>query len=182
MAKILMVNGSTNAGGFNEQLLNKIISLIGNRAEVSILDWLEVPIFVQKQEYTTPAAVENVRQKVQAADAVWFVTPEYNYQIPGGLKNLTDWLSRSLDRSNPRGESAIHGKITVVSAASADGGTHVRAVLEDLLAFMRTEVVRENATGVAIKHDNWASGQLAFSDDDIAALNAQINSVLAKLA
>ena len=126
MAKILMINGSLHAGGFNEQLVNQIVALIGNRAEVSILDWGNVPMYVQNQEFPAPEIVTSVRKSVQSADAIWFLTPEYNYQIPGGLKNLTDWLSRSLDETNSRAESAIHGKITTVSAASSDGGSHVR--------------------------------------------------------
>ncbi|MBP3194849.1 MAG: NAD(P)H-dependent oxidoreductase [Cardiobacteriaceae bacterium] len=181
MAKILMINGSLHVGGFNAQLVNKIVELIGNQAEVSVLDWENVPFYVQNKEFPTPEAVVAVRQMVQQADAIWFVTPEYNYQIPGGLKNLTDWLSRSLDATNPRGESAIHGKITTVSAASADGGSHVRPILEDLLAFIRTQVVKEHTTGVAIKANNWATGILEFSDDDIAKLNQQIAALLAKL-
>lgn len=182
MVKILMINGSLNPNGFNQQLLNKIKELIGNRGEVFVLDWSNVPFFVQTQEFPAPEAVVAVRQQIQAADAVWFVTPEYNYQIPGGLKNLTDWLSRSLDASNSRGESAIHGKITTVSAASSDGGSHVRPLLEDLLAFIRTQVVKENATGVAIKPANWATGVLEFSDDDVYKLNQQVETLLAKLA
>ena len=182
MAKILMINDSLNPNGFNQQLLNKIKELIGNKAEVSVLDWREVPFFIQTQEFPAPDAVARVRQEVQGANAIWFVTPEYNYQIPGGLKNLTDWLSRSLDASNSRGESAIHGKITTVSAASSDGGSHVRPLLEDLLAFIRTQVVKENATGVAIKPANWGTGVLEFSDDDIHKLNQQVETLLAKLA
>ncbi|MBR1374824.1 MAG: NAD(P)H-dependent oxidoreductase [Cardiobacteriaceae bacterium] len=181
MAKILMINGSLHIGGFNAQLVNKIVELIGNQAQVSVLDWENVPFFVQNKEFPTPEAVVSVRQMVQHADAIWFVTPEYNYQIPGGLKNLTDWLSRSLDVTNPRGESAIHGKITTVSAASSDGGSHVRPILEDLLAFIRTKVVKEHATGVAIKPNNWATGILEFSDEDIVKLNQQIKALLAKL-
>ncbi len=182
MAKILMINGSLNSNGFNQQLLNKIIELIGVLAEVSVLDWKNVPFFVQTEEFPAPDAVASVRQKVQDADVIWFVTPEYNYQIPGGLKNLTDWLSRSLDATNSRGESAIHGKITTVSSASSDGGSHVRPVLEDLLSFIRTQVIKENATGVAIKPANWATGVLEFTDEDIYKLNQHIKTVLAKFA
>ena len=182
MARILMVNGSRNLKGFNQQLLNKIEELIGNRAEVSLLDWSGVPFFLQTREFPSSVAVIGARHAVGRSDAIWFVSPEYNHQIPGGLKNLTDWLSRSLDPANPRGESVIHGKITTVSSAGADGGSHVRPLLEDLLEFIRTQVVRENATGVAIKPENWASGVLTFTDDDIARLNKQVETLLAKLA
>ncbi|MBR1818632.1 MAG: NAD(P)H-dependent oxidoreductase, partial [Neisseriaceae bacterium] len=61
MAKILMINGSLNANGFNQQLLNKIKELIGNRAEVSVLDWTTVPFFIQTQEFPAPDAVAAVR-------------------------------------------------------------------------------------------------------------------------
>lgn len=182
MAKVLLINGSLHTGGFNQQLTEKIAALLGERAEVSVLHWADVPLYVQNQEFPAPPPVARVRKEVQAADALWFVTPEYNHQIPGGLKNLTDWLSRSLDATNPRGESAIHGKLTTVSAAAADGGSHVRPLLEDLLAFIRTQVLREAATGIAIKPENWASGALECSEAEEAALHQQATALLARLA
>lgn len=178
MKKILLISGSTRRGGFNEQLAHAIAELIGSRAEVSMLDWYDVPLYVQTTEYPAPPEVERVRAEVATADALWFVTPEYNHQIPGALKNLTDWLSRSLDPSNPKGESAIHGKIATVSSSAGDGGTHVRPLLEDLLAFIRTRLVRENGTGVAISPHSWETGALEMSEEDIQALSLQVDSLL----
>lgn len=178
MKKILLVSGSTRRGGFNEQLTHAIAELIGSRAEVSMLDWYDVPFFEQTSEFPAPPAVEGVRAEVATADALWFVAPEYNHQIPGALKNLTDWLSRSLDPSDPKGESAIHGKVTTVSSAAGDGGSHVRPLLEDLLAFIRARVVRENGTGVAISPHSWETGALEMGEGDIQALNAQVDSLL----
>ena len=45
-----------------------------------------------------PSAVETLRGQICEADALMFATPEYNYSIPGTLKNAIDWVSRSLDR------------------------------------------------------------------------------------
>ncbi|MBP3222839.1 MAG: NAD(P)H-dependent oxidoreductase [Actinomycetaceae bacterium] len=181
MAKILMINGSLRKNSFNGQVAKTIADIIGQRAEVSFLDWSNVPVYNQDNDYPAVEAVEKVRHEAQAADALWFVTPEYNLQIPGPLKNLTDWLSRSLDPANPRGASAVDGKVTTVSAASADGGTHVRAHMEDLLSFIRTDVVKSEQ-GVAINPEAWMTGELQIDDATREALSRQVDALLAKIS
>ncbi|MDP1681133.1 MAG: NAD(P)H-dependent oxidoreductase, partial [Burkholderiales bacterium] len=63
-----------------------------------------------------PAAVLEFKQRILAADAILFATPEYNYSVPGGLKNAIDWASR------PYGESAWLGKPAAMMGAST--GSH----------------------------------------------------------
>lgn len=97
MPRILMIVGSLRKQSFNHQLAREIERIIGDRAEVTFLDWGDVPLMNQDIEWPAPEAVQRVRDAVLAADGLWFFSPEYNYQIPGGLKNLLDWLSRPLD-------------------------------------------------------------------------------------
>ncbi|WP_019795204.1 NADPH-dependent FMN reductase, partial [Streptococcus sobrinus] len=78
------------------------------------------------------------REEVQEADAIWIFSPVYNYAIPGPVKNLLDWLSRSLDLSDPTGPSVLQDKIVTVSSVA--NGASPEEVFEDyrsLLPFIR---------------------------------------------
>src|SRR4051812_5458924 len=85
----------------------------------------ELPFFDQDLEATPPVAVQRLREQVEAADTVVFVTPEYNGTIPGLLGNAIDWLSR------PYGDkpAALRGKPVVTVAASPGGIGGVRALV-----------------------------------------------------
>lgn len=89
----------------------------------------ELPFFDQDSEATPPAAVEQLRAMVAAAETVVFVTPEYNGTIPGLLGNAIDWLSRPYDGK----PAVLRGKPVVAVAASPGGVGGVRA-----LASLRT--------------------------------------------
>ena len=84
--------------------------MLEGKAEISYLDWSQVPVFSQDLEANIPAAVQAARQAVSEADAIWIFSPVYNFAIPGSMKNLLDWLSRAIDLSDPTGPSAIKRK------------------------------------------------------------------------
>lgn len=121
MPRILMIVGSLREHSFNRQLAREVERIIGDRAEVSYLDWHDVPFMDQDIEWPTPEPVAAARAAVLSADGLWFFSPEYNYQIPGGLKNLLDWLSRPLDEHDRTSPSAIRASAPP-SAAWADAG------------------------------------------------------------
>ena len=121
MSKVLFIVGSLRQGSFNHQLAQEAEKALAGKADVSYLDWSQVPIFSQDLEQSTPSAVAKVREEVQAADAIWIFSPVYNFSIPGSVKNLLDWLSRSLDLSDPHGASAINEKIVTVSSVANAG-------------------------------------------------------------
>lgn len=100
--KILAIVGSLRDESFNKQLALVAKEVIGDRADFELLDFKDVPLLNQDIEYPAPAAVANVREQVKAADGIWFFTPEYNHFFPGVLKNLIDWLSRPISKSEPQ--------------------------------------------------------------------------------
>lgn len=135
MPQILMIVGSLREHSFNRQLAREVERIIGDRAEVSYLDWHDVPFMDQDIEWPTPEPVAAARAAVLSADGLWFFSPEYNYQIPGGLKNLLDWLSRPLDEHDRTSPSAIKGKRAAVSGVGGRGATAgMRKDLERLFA------------------------------------------------
>lgn len=111
--------GSLRAGSYNQALLDTAIERgerFGLRIEqVSIADF---PAFDQDLESDVPAAVAAAKERVSAADCVMLVTPEYNYGVPGVLKNAVDWLSR------PFGDPTLrHRPMAVMGASTGYAGT-----------------------------------------------------------
>lgn len=135
MTKVLFVVGSLRNGSFNHQLAEKAEKALEGKAEIAYLDWSQIPAFSEDAEVPTPASVQAARDAVEAADAIWFFSPVYNYAIPGSLKNVIDWLSRALDLSNPKGPSILENKFTTVSAAANGGQEQMFAHFADLLPF-----------------------------------------------
>ena len=110
MKKILFIIGSLRAKSFNRQLANEAKTIIGQRAEVSELDYSDLPLLNQDIEQPEPAAVARIRKAVSEADALWIFTPEYNFSYPGHLKNLLDWLSRPVVPMDYATPTCINGK------------------------------------------------------------------------
>jgi chromate reductase len=96
-------------------------------ATLTIWDSLDLPIF--NSDLPEPLAVTELKQAIARAGGVVFAVPEYNYSIPGGLKNALDWISR------PPASSPLRGKpVGLVGAASGMSGTiraqaHLRQIL-----------------------------------------------------
>lgn len=177
MSKVLFIVGSLRQGSFNNQLAQEAEKALAGKADVSYLDWSQVPIFSQDLEQSTPSAVAKVREEVQAADAIWIFSPVYNFSIPGSVKNLLDWFSRSLDLSDPRGASAINEKIVTVSSVANAGQEPMFAIYKDLLPFIRTTAVGE-FTSAQVNDSAWVDGKFVASSETLAGLKAQADALL----
>lgn len=180
MSKVLFVVGSLRKGSFNHQLAQLAEKALAGRADVSYLDYSALPLMNQDFENPVLPEVLAIREAVQSADAIWIFSPVYNFSIPGTVKNLLDWLSRSLDPTNPAGESAIHGKVVTVSSAANGGQDQLFEGYKFLLPFIRTEVVGD-FTQTRINDSAWADGQLVVSDDVQTALTEQAAAVLSAI-
>src|SRR6185437_5600598 len=94
--KVLGLCGSLRRGSFNRMALKAAAELVPAGMSLDIYDGLaDIPPYnddVREKGY--PAPVQALRDRIAAADAVLFVTPEYNYSVPGVLKNAIDWASR----------------------------------------------------------------------------------------
>ena len=177
MSKVLFIVGSLRQGSFNNQLAQEAEKALAGKADVSYLDWSQVPIFSQDLEQSTPSAVAKVREEVQAADAIWIFSPVYNFSIPGTVKNLLDWLSRAIDLSDTRGSSALQDKIVTVSSVANAGHDQLFAIYKDLLPFIRTQIVGE-FTAARVNDSAWADGQLVLEDSVATSLKQQAEDLL----
>jgi chromate reductase len=86
--------------------------LVPADVELITFDLEGIPPFNQDLENDPPRKVREFKKSIKKADAVLIVTPEYNYSIPGVLKNAIDWASR------PYGENAFRGKPVAFMGAS----------------------------------------------------------------
>ena len=177
MKKILFIIGSLRAKSFNRQLANEAKKIIGERAEVTELDYSDLPLLNQDIEQPEPASVTRIRKAVGEADALWIFTPEYNFSYPGVLKNLLDWLSRPMDMSNFQNPSAAIGKKVAISGC---GGTNMtqncRAKLTDLLDFMKMDLMHEPQTGIALGLEAWTRDEFILSDEQRTELQKQVDA------
>ena len=128
--RVAGISGSLRNGSYNTATLRAAQELAPESLDIDIVTLEDVPLFNEDVEAIGwPDRVRDLREQVQAADAVIFASPEYNYSIAGVLKNAIDWLSR------PEGEAPLNGKpATIVGATPAFVGTargqaHLRQVV-----------------------------------------------------
>jgi chromate reductase, NAD(P)H dehydrogenase (quinone) len=96
---VLAICGSLRAGSYNKAALRTAIELKPPGMTIETADIGSLPLYnedVRAQGF--PAPVETLRRQIAAADALLFVTPEYNYSMSGVLKNAIDWASRPPDQ------------------------------------------------------------------------------------
>lgn len=92
--RVLGFAGSLRKGSYNRVLLRVAAELMPKGAVFETFDLEGIPPFNQDLEAQPPAKVKEFKRSIKAADAVLIATPEYNYSIPGVLKNAIDWASR----------------------------------------------------------------------------------------
>ena len=180
MKKILFIVGSLRQGSFDQQFAQNAEKALEGKAEVSYLDWAQVPVFSQDLEADIPASVQAAREAVLAADAIWVFSPVYNFAIPGSVKNLLDWLSRALDLSDTTGASALNDKVTTVSILANGGHEPVAEAYRALFPFIRTKFVDE-ITKTRVNDSAWADGKFIATDEVVANLEKQAEAVLAAI-
>ena len=104
--------GSLRRDSYNKALLRAALELVPDDAELETFDLEGIPPFNQDLDREPPAKVKDFKSGIRAADAILIASPEYNYSIPGVLKNAIDWASR------PYVENAFDGKPIGLMGAS----------------------------------------------------------------
>jgi chromate reductase len=130
--RILGIAGSLRKESYNRAALRAAAELAPEGAEIEIFEIDGIPGFDQDKEQDPPEKIVELKKKVRAADAILFVTPEYNYSVPGVLKNIIDWASR------PYGESAWDGKPAAIMGASIGtiGTARAQYHLRQMMVFL----------------------------------------------
>ena len=91
----LGISGSLRKQSYNTAALRACASLLPDGVTLELADISAIPLYNEEiREQGLPAAVLKLREQIAAADALVIATPEYNYSVPGVLKNAIDWASR----------------------------------------------------------------------------------------
>lgn len=135
--RVAVLVGSLRKASINRRLARALIGLAPPSLKLDILEIGELPLFSQDWEADPPEPVRRFKAAVRAADAVLFVTPEYNRSVPGVLKNAIDVASR------PYGDSAWDGKPGAVITASpgAIGGFGSNHHLRQSMVFLNVPLM-----------------------------------------
>ncbi len=141
MVALVGICGSMRKASLNRALLRAVGETLPAGSTLELIESIDLPIF--NSDLGEPPAVVELKRQIGAADGVVFAVPEYNYSIPGGLKNALDWVSR------PPAQSPLRGKpVGMVGAASGMSGTiraqtHLRNILvySDAPCLLQPEVL-----------------------------------------
>lgn len=151
--RVLGISGSLRRGSFNTALLRAAAEIADAEQlplRIELADLRPIPMYDDDLRATgVPAPVEELRAAIAAADAVLFATPEYNYSVPGVLKNAIDWASR------PPSQPFAGKPFAVMGASGGPSGTmrmqyHLRqiAVFLDMHPLNKPEVFVRNASAL----------------------------------
>ena len=123
--------GSLSSTSINRLLATALTKLAPTELELTEIPFKDLPLFSPDYEANYPPAAKALKDAIAAADAVLFVTPEYNRSIPGGLKNAIDWASR------PYGKNSFTRKpsATIGASPGAIGTAIAQQHLRSLLGY-----------------------------------------------
>jgi chromate reductase len=137
--KIAVLVGSLRKDSFSRKIARNIAALAPKGYEFEEIDIAKVGFYSQDLDGHEPAEWLELRNRIKAADAVLFVTPEYNRSVPGVLKNAIDIASR------PYGHNVFNGKPAAVVSNSPGniGGFGAHHHLRQSLAFLNTPILQQ---------------------------------------
>lgn len=155
--KVLGFAGSLRSGSYNKALLRAAADLLPEDLELEIFDIDGIPGFNQDIEADMPIKVKDFKSKIREADTILIATPEYNYSVPGVLKNAIDWASR------PYGDNAFDGKPVAIMSASIGmlGGARAQYHLRQMFVFLNMYPINGPEVMVTFAQDKFdADGKL----------------------
>ena len=174
---ILGIAGSLRKESYNKAALRAAQHLCPPGAKLEIHDLAGLPLFNQDEERNPHPKVAEFKQRIRAADAVLIATPEYNYSIPGVLKNAIDCASR------PYGDNAWAGKPVALMSASvgAFGGVRAQYHLRQSFVFLNMDCVLQPEVAIPAAAQRF-DAQDNLTDETAKKLIGQLLQALAHKA
>lgn len=175
--KVLGFAGSLRQGSYNKALVRSAADLVPDDLQLEIFDLEGIPPFNQDIEQNMPNKVREFKTKIREADAILIATPEYNFSVPGVLKNAIDWASR------PYGDNPFDGKPVAIMSASPGmlGGANAQFHLRQTCVFLNMYPINKPLVIVTFAQDKFdANGKLV--DDNTKKFLRQLLDNLVKWA
>jgi chromate reductase len=154
MVALLGICGSLRKASLNRALLTAVQDSLPASARMTIYDEIDLPIF--NNDLDDPPGVVRLKAAIADSDGLVFSVPEYNYSIPGGLKNALDWVSRPPDQSPLRGKP-----VGMVGAASGMSGTiRAQTHLRQMLLYSDSPCLSQPEVLIPRAKERFTDGQL----------------------
>ena len=158
---ILSICGSLRKASFNGALARALPSLAPAGMKISPAPaWSDIPIYnTDIQTQGIPASVTTWADAIRSADGVIIVSPEYNWTIPGGLKNAIDWTSRLKD-------DPFKGKLVALQSCAGGllGGARLQQHLRQCLTAVESLILIRPEVFVNFSAKKFAEGTLELTD------------------
>src|SRR6202040_2962237 len=146
--RILGIAGSLRRGSYNQAALRAAKFLVPENSEIDLFQLDGIPMFNEDDEKHPPSSVLELKKRIRRADALLIVTPEYNYSIPGVLKNALDWALGPMGQRLVWKPAAIMGT-SLGAIGTARAQYHLRQIFVALNLFTlnQPEVMIADAAG-----------------------------------
>lgn len=136
MTKVVVLVGSLSKNSINKKLAKGIEAMLPEGVEFEYAD-LELPLYNHDNDADFDSKARALKDLIEGADGVLFVTPEYNRSFSGVLKNAIDWASR------PWGTNSFNGKPAAIIGASIapHGATQAQQQLRNVALYLNTKLM-----------------------------------------
>jgi chromate reductase len=183
MLKILAISGSLRAGSHNTALLRAARRVGGGGLDIEIYRGLrDIPPYDMDLDtpHHRPAAAGELRRRIAEADGLLIATPEFNYSVPGVLKNALDWAST--DWSRTEGFPLYRKPAAILGAAPTRfGSVRAQLALRQVFVWTNTDVVVNPELVVSRSHERLdASGEFA-DETTLTRLGELLDALEAKI-
>lgn len=173
--KILGISGSLRKGSFNTMALRAAHKLLPQGATMETAEIGNLPLYNDDVRAAGfPPVVQALREKIAAADALLIVTPEYNYSIPGVLKNAIDWASRPPEQPFNNKAIAIMG-----ASPGAIGTARAQYHLRQCFVFLNGWVVNKPEVMIAAANTRFSEAGELTDENTRKLIGDLLQSVMA---
>lgn len=139
MFKVLVIVGSLRKDSINLKVARALEKLNHPNLQFHFLKIDDVPLYNQDLDSNLPTSVVRMKSEIAAADAVLFVTPEYNRSIPGVLKNIIDWGTRPYGQNVWKAKPTILMGVSISSVGTAVAQAHLRSIMHAISATLLSQ-------------------------------------------
>ncbi len=173
--QVLGIAGSLRRASYNRGLIRAAEQVVPEGVDFRTFDLLPIPLFNQDVEAEgDPAPVQELKARIGEADALLIAAPEYNYSIPGVLKNAIDWASRP-----PNSSSLRHKPIGLMGASPGGFGTaRSQLALRQVFLFTKSLVLPEPELYVATAYQKFDQDGDLLDDETRRRVRALLEALI----
>ncbi|MFW0718828.1 NADPH-dependent FMN reductase [Pedobacter sp. N23S346] len=174
---IIGLCGSLRKGSYNQMLLKVAASLLPDDVDFEIAKYDDIPVYNEDHDLPAvterPESVTRFRALLATADAFIIASPEYNYSIPGGLKNVIDWASRGKD------SPLMHKPVAVIGATQGLWGTvRMQAAFLPVFTFLNMNPVLQPEVLVAQAQNKFDESGNLNDEMTMSLIKEKINKLV----